>query len=339
MPKSNARGRSREDDLIVEMHEVDPEDADNEDLDEDRGNLQDLDDEDEDRDEDRDQDDPDEDQDQDEDDDQGEDDEPPRRETRQQRQAPSKSPRDKFLARLKRAERQIAEVRDENAVLAESNQRQAAELQKIKVGGDVDKAKKEADAKILELRGKLEAAIEAGDSKAQALLTEQMADVKADVKKAEALAEAAKGTDTSGGAVERYQRLAAQWKRKHQRFTTDKVFAAFAAAVDRDLAQEGMNRNSDAYFKELDKRIKERYPEEYGRTMPRRRQHPSSGPDANEGSNREQRITRRGADKEGNFSKRGKAFVLSAANMRTMRAVGLDPDDAEDRKTFVRENQ
>jgi hypothetical protein len=335
MPKTNARGRSREDDLIVEMHEVDPEEADNEDLEEDRGGLTEVDDE-EDRDEDRDQDDlDDEDKDTDEDDDQDDDEEDKPVRRQQASRQPSQSPRDKFLKRLKRAERQIAEVRDENASLAESNQRQAAELQKIKVGGDVEKVKKESEAKLEGIRAKLKVAVEAGDSDAQVRLTEELADVKAEVKKAEALAEASKGTDTT--AVERYQRLAAQWKRKHQRFTTDKVFAAFAAAVDRDLAAEGLNRNSDGYFKELDKRIKERYPEEYGRTMPRRLKHPSSGPDADEGTNRRP-IQRRG-DKDGNFSKRGKAFVLSAANIRTMRAVGLDPDDKEDQKTFVRENQ
>lgn len=338
MPKNNSRARGREDDLVVEMHEVDPDEVDNEDdeLEGRDSNLTDLDDEDDTRVNDRDEDDLDEDQsDEDEDEDEHEDEPPARRQ--QARQAPAKNPRDVFLKRLKRAERQIAEVRDENAELATSNQRLGAELDKIKKGGDVDKIKKEAEAKLSGVRERLKVAIEAGDSDAQARLTEELADIKADVKKAEALAEASKGAGDAS-VVTRSTRLATQWKRKHQRFNTDKAFNAFVSAIDRTLPNEGFDSNTDAYWKELDKRVRERFPEEYGKAAPPRARHPASGPEGDSGTNRGGARDAR-KSKDGNFSKRGKAFVLSASNMRTMRAVGLDPDDAEDRKTFVRENQ
>jgi hypothetical protein len=330
MPKQASRGNDRDDDLEVVMTEVDPNDVDNNEDDEIEGrdsNLSEVEDEDQDDLEDHDED-------QNEDDDDQDDEPEPRRESRQQRQAPKGNPRDAFLKRLKRAERQIAEVRDENAELANSNQRMGAELQKLKSGGDVEKAKKDAEAKLSDVRAKLKVAIEAGDSDAQARLTEELADIKADVKKAEALAEASKGATDAGGPVERYQRLAAQWKRKHQRFNTDPVFSSYVAAIDRSLAGEGYNRNTDRYFAELDKRVKERYPEEYGKTPPRRQQHPASGPDADGGSNRDGNRQRPAAT----FQRKGKAHVLSRRQEGIMRKVGLDPTDPEDRKTFVREN-
>lgn len=329
MPKAASRGNDRDDDLEVVMTEVDPDEVDNDDEDvegrdsnltgvDEEDNEEGLDDHDEDQSED--------------DDDQ---DEPePRRETRQQRQSPRGNPRDAFLKRLKRAERQIAEVRDENAELANSNQRMGAELQKIKSGGDVDKVKKEAEIKLSGIREKLKVAIEAGDSDAQARLTEELADVKAEVKKAEALAEANKGVDGTAQPVERYQRLAAQWKRKHQRFNTDEAFAGFVAAIDRALAREGFNRNTDKYYQELDKRVKERFPEEYGKAAPPRQRHPASGPDGDGGTSKEGNRPRPGAT----FQRKGKAHVLSKRQESIMRRVGLDPTDVEDRKTFVREN-
>lgn len=326
MPKQASRGNDRDDDLEVLMTEVDHDQVDNDDeddLDEPSNGLTDLDEEDQDTDADSD-----------EDQDNDDEDEPaPRRESRQQ--TGRNNPRDAFLKRLKRAERQIAEVRDENQELANSNQRMGAELQKIKAGGDVDKVKKEAETKLSGIRERLKVAIEAGDSDAQARLTEELADVKADVKKAEALAEANKGVDGTAGPVERYQRLAAQWKRKHQRFTTDEAFAGYVAAIDRALAREGFNRNTDKYFQELDKRVKDRFPEEYGKTLPVRRTHPSSGPDADGGSNAN---AARGTRQTGTFQRRGKAHVLSKRQEVIMRTVGLDPTDPEDRKTFVREN-
>lgn len=328
MPKAASRGKDRDDDLEVLMTEVDADEVDNDDEDEDGtgGGLTDIDDEDDNHG-------PSE-EDEDESNEDDEDERPVARDSRPQQRNSGNNPRDAFLKRLKRAERQIAEVRDENAELANSNQRMAGELQKIKVGGDVDKVKKESEIKLKDLGDKLEVAIEAGDSKAQRTLIEQISDVKAELKKTEALAEAAKGAgDTQ--PVERYQRLAAQWKRKHQRFNTDEAFAGYVAAIDRALAREGMNRNSDKYFVELDKRVKERFPEEYGRTAPPRRTHPSSGPDADGGSNANASRTTK---QTGNFARKGKAHILSRRQESIMRKVGLDPTDAEDRKTFVREN-
>lgn len=333
MPKQAARGNDRDDDLEVVMTEVDPDEVDNDDdeVEARHSGLTDIDDADKNGDEDHDTD-PNADED-------DLDEEPaPRRESQEQRQQPRGNSRDAFLKRLKRAERQIAEVRDENAQLVSSNSQMRGELNKIKAGGDVDKAKKDAEDKLKDVRAKLKVAIEAGDSDAQVVLQEQMSEIKAEVAKATALAEAAKGAVDAGAPVERYQRLANQWKRKHQRFTTDAIFGAFATAIDRELAKEGFNRNSDDYWSELDRRVKERYPEEYGkggdRTVPPRNKHPASGPDSDGGTNREASRQRTGAP----FQKRGKAHVLSRRQEGIMRKVGLDPTDPEDRKTFVREN-
>ena len=205
MPKLASRGNDRDDDLEVVMTEVDPDEVDNdeEDIEARNSHLSDVDDEDDlsnDHDETE------------SDDDEDEDERAPRCESRDQRQSKGSS-RDAFLKRLKRAERQIAEVRDENAQLVSSNQRMGAELGKLKSGADVDKAKKDAEDKLKEVRAKLKVAIEAGDSDAQVVLQEQMSEIKAEVAKATALAEAAKGATDAGAPVERYQRLASQWKR------------------------------------------------------------------------------------------------------------------------------
>ena len=199
----------------------------------------------------------------------------PRRNDRREQRGQKESP---FLKRLKRTERIVQEVRDENAQLVENNNVLRTQIETISRKGDVEKVKAESEKKLEDIRARLKVAKESGDTDAEVKLIEEMADAKADVKKAEALAEAAKTTGGAGAPVERYRRLADQWKRKHQRFNTDPAFKAAVIAIDKQVADDGFNRNGDDYWKEVDKRVKKMFPNEY-RDMPPRREHPAKGGD------------------------------------------------------------
>lgn len=244
---------------------------------------------------------------------------------------------DKFSARLARQERITNEVRSENRQLAESNRQLVTQVQKLKTDEDLEKKRAETEASVAVLKISIKAAKEAGDTDKEIDLIEKLADVKGEMKRAEAMAEVSKGAAQAvSQAPQRFQRLAEQWKRKHQRYNTDSNFAAVANALDTAIAKDGFDKNSDEYWRELDRRMKRLYPKEYGvKPGQRTPRHPASGP----GEEDEQPVGRRTVNgNEHTFQKRGKAYVLTQRDMRIMRTVGLDPDDDTDRKTFVREN-
>jgi hypothetical protein len=244
---------------------------------------------------------------------------------------------EKFSKRLARQERLTNEVRAENRQLAESNRQLVAQVQKFKTDDDLTQKRAEGEANLVMLRAQLKAAKEAGETDKEIEIIERISDVKAEVKKAEAMAEASRGAAAVvNQAPQRFQRLAAQWKRKHQRYNTDENFKAVANAMDVRIANDGFDKNTDEYWRELDRRMKKLFPKEYGvKPGDRRPRHPAAGPGGDEDAS----PRRPGNDEEApSFQKRGKAFVLTQRQLSIMRTVGLDPDSDEDRKVFVREN-
>lgn len=254
---------------------------------------------------------------------------------------PSKKKRgnDAWRRRLLRAERLIEEVRDENRDLTQRNEALETKFTKRETTEKLAEKKQEAERKLVDVRAKLKAAKEAGNTDDEMRLTEEMAEIKADLKAQEIMAENAKQADETAPAVKRQPRLARQWLRKHQRYHTDQAFQSFVKVIDRQVAAEGYDANSDEYWEELDSRVKGRFPEEYGKVKrrnnddtPQRRRHPARGSEGDDSPSGGKRRDRDG------FVRRGSKVVLTPRQLKNMSRFGLDPDSDEDRKAYVREN-
>ena len=197
--------------------------------------------------------------------------------------------------------------------------------------------------KIETKRAELLAAEESGDSAAKVRLIEELSDLKAELRTAEqqhetAVKAAEKKKTTASPIV---ARKVGQWKRRHPRFNRDAVFGNFAVGVDRQLASENrLDPESDEYYEELDRRIAERYPEEYKgqhqkKTKDRERpQHPSMG-HRREGGDK--RPPRKASGGEFEIGKDGRV-KLTKEHVRIMRTFRLDPENAEDVRIFIRSN-
>ena len=112
------------------------------------------------------------------------------------------------------------------------------------------------------------------------------------------------------------------------------------------VAAAGFDPETDEYYKELDRRIKKRYPEEYkmerrqrdedtddeteeGETSPARRRHPSQ---------QLRRGNDRGTKDVGGFKVRGTKVTLSPRQKANMRNFQMDPSNPDDVKEYVISN-
>lgn len=210
-------------------------------------------------------------------------------------------------------------------------QAQASDAEFAQVKADIE-------AKLTDARTKLEKAIEDGDSKAQTQLTETMQDLKVDLRVKTQEHEAAKKvvTERSTTANSVVKRKVGQWLRQHQRFNTDPVFSQFVRAVDKAIAAEGFDPETDEFYEEMDRRISERYPEEYkgrkkGKDDAPRRQRPPSANFRREGDG-----TR---PKRGEFNVKNGKVKLTARQIQIMRNFQLDPGNPADVREFVQNNR
>jgi hypothetical protein len=252
--------------------------------------------------------------------------------------------RDAFSKRMERADRLLAEQRAETAALRERLNKQEADN---KAAADEQKftaEKVELDGKLVEVRKKLAKAIEDGDTAAQVEAGEALAEVKGDLKvltvrhtNAKIELERAKTQRQSGSEIVKIK--SDQWIRRHNRFTTDKEFAATAKSVDSQVAAAGFNPETDEYYKELDKRMSKFYPKEFklaakmNQEAPRRTKPPVTG------SRREEGGGSKVPKKLGPFAVRNGKVLLTPRNIQTMRDFGLDPQNANDVRDFVEQNR
>lgn len=244
-----------------------------------------------------------------------------------------------WQARVERERRLKDEAREEvselRARLDRIEQGQQLEALERKHNSFVSKTEGEINA----VTGKLKQAMEDGDTDQQIKLNKQLNDLQIELraqtivfegKKTAAETAAKAAPQVSGDAI--VTRKVNAWKRKHGRYNTDKSFQGFVKGVDAELCAEGFDPETDEFYEELDKRVGKRYPEEYrGQAKPRpRRQAPSQTLERNTAPTR--------PTQAGSFKRVGTKVTLTPRQARNMRQFGLDPENANDVRDYVREN-
>lgn len=246
----------------------------------------------------------------------------------------------KWTRRLDREKRLREEAAEENRELRER-------LDKIEANSTLqantdafNQTKVKLDKQIATLNTELETAVEDGDTKAQVRIQGELLDLKVDLKTETVKFETAKkqvAENTSGsGAKTIIRRKADQWARKHPKFDRDPVFAQFVRAVDASMASEGHDARTDEYYKELDKRVKERFPEEYPRPADirtKKRKHPSQMQ-----SRESDRSVSPSTGPDG-FRVRNGKVSLTPQQVQTMRTFQMDPTLPSDVREFYNSNR
>lgn len=248
----------------------------------------------------------------------------------------------KWSARLQREKRLREEAAEENRELRER-------LDKIEANSALqanteafNQTKTKLEGQIAELNAELEQAVEDGDTKAQVAIQGKLLDAKVELKTETVKFEAAKkqvAESTTGSTAKSIiRRKADQWARKHPKFDRDPVFAQFVRAIDAKMAEEGLDARTDEYYKELDRRVKERYPEEYrsGKApeiRTKKRRHPSVM------QSRESDRSAAPAVGKNGFRVRGSKISLTPAQVQTMRTFQLDPTNPKDVREFYLNNK
>ena len=73
--------------------------------------------------------------------------------------------------------------------------------------------------------------------------------------------------------------LATDWAAKNSWFGTDNIMTAGALAIDAALKEEGYNTDEVEYYQEVDKRMRENFPQKFnGESQINRQQEPTSQP-------------------------------------------------------------
>jgi len=252
--------------------------------------------------------------------------------------------------RLARERRLKDEARDEaDGLRSDFNNlnKEFANLKQIVEGGN---SEKEIDAQaatlkveLTKLRAEKIAAIEAGDTAKVADIDDKIIDARTDlkvleVKRAEAkrVAEAAARAKPANTTPDRHL---TKWLRSHGKtYRGDGVFKAAADATEKTVANDGFTPHTEEYYTEISKRLAKRFPEEFPdiKDGKNRRRRPPVENDGDEAP--ASRRDRKGREEPGGIRVRGGKAYLSPQNIKTMQAVGMDPNNAEDVKIFVREN-
>ena len=251
--------------------------------------------------------------------------------------------------RTMRERRLKEEAREEADALRESQKALEAEFAKLKAVVDSGATDKELDAKQNELQVLLDtlrtqklAALEAGDSQKVIEIDDKIIDARSDLKMLEVKRiDAKKARDAAASAKPAAvvpDRHLTRWLRMHGKsYNGDPVFKSAADAVERLVSKDGFNPKTQEYYDEISKRLAKRFPEEFpdiradGKSRRRRSPVETGGDEAPTQRNP------RGAE-AGGIKVRGKKAYLSPQNIKTMRAVGMDPTDPSDVRIFVREN-
>jgi hypothetical protein len=260
---------------------------------------------------------------------------------------PRKGKPSSWKRRLEREKRLREEEQENNRELRERLTKLEQATQSRADTETFNRESAELKSKIKDAQTRLAKAIEDGDSEAQATISDELLDFKVDLKAKQvthdrAVAEA-KTAKESGSSNTIVVRKVNQWMRKHPRYKRDVVFQGFVKGVDREVASDGFDPESDEFYRELDRRIKKRYPEEYKGERKRdedtdtgeeedpkpRRKHPSAN-------------LRRGGDgqskKVGDFQIRGNKVKLTDRQRANMRAFGMDPTNKDDVREYVSNN-
>lgn len=138
----------------------------------------------------------------------------------------------------------------------------------------IDEVKARANSDIESAKGTYRKALEEGDSEAIVQAQEAMNVASYDAKKAEEYAP----VTAPESAIRPPQRQPAQraqpdpkaasWAQKNSWFNNDREMTSFAYGVhDTLVGQEGLNPSSDAYYRRIDEKMRERFPEKFEGTV------------------------------------------------------------------------
>jgi len=221
----------------------------------------------------------------------------------------------------------------------------------VKAGADTETFTRESaelESKIKATNAEIAQAIEDGDSAKQVELNDKLLDLKVELKAKKVnfqrAQDEAKTVAESRSSDNIVVRKVKQWVRKHPRYNRDVEFASFVKGVDKAVAQAGFDPESDEFYRELDRRIKRRFPEEY--KMGRK----DKDVDAEDETEEEERPRRkhpsanlrRGGDKPtkdaGGFNIKGGKVRLTPRQMSNMRNFQLDPSNPDDVREYVINN-
>lgn len=114
---------------------------------------------------------------------------------------------------------------------------------------------------------------------------------------------------------------ALSWQRKNQWFGSDREMTAVALAIHQDLLENGLNGESDDYYKKLDSRLRKRFPDKFGEGR-------------SDGGDEEQRSSRRSpvastSSRSGDAAGRrtGKRTIrLTESQAEIARRLGISPE-------------
>jgi len=170
---------------------------------------------------------------------------------------------------------------------ADSLQQRYAVGEKVFVAGMQDKAK----VGIQAARDKLKAATEAFDADAIADATQEMSRAIFEEQKYIGWTSSNAGQPENSGVqpqqtepqrsrVPRPDSRARAWAAKNQWFEVDKAMTGFAYGVDAELAADGITAasDSDKYYAEIDRRLRETFPSKFEDAAPTERRYPPRTP-------------------------------------------------------------
>lgn len=240
-----------------------------------------------------------------------------------------------WKARLAREQRLRREAEENFRDLQADVNDLRAKIEGKESEAEYNQKQQELGSKIAAKQAELKAAMEAGETDKVLSLQDELDDLKyerrAGREKFEAAKEAREKRKTTASPI--VLRKVDQWKRRHQRYSTDPEFASAANVIDARLAAEGLDPESDEYYKELDKRLAKHYPDEYRGQRKETRRHPSQHQPREIDGRRQPR-------RAGHFEvgKNGQVR-LTKFDVQTMRDFGLDPSNKDDVRAYINENR
>lgn len=228
-------------------------------------------------------------------------------------------------------ERRIRE-RDVEAVNNHLAQERTRRLEAEKIAAASTAAN--LDNQLAKAEAELEKAIEEGDSKTQAKLHSTLADIRAKRGQVDEITRRIEAETKAAPARSDNPELDA-WKKRNAWFSDPSKQSArmLAIGVDRELAAQGLDPKSRAYFEAMDERMAKAFPELYrGRKQGRsgqqqqRRRNPGRGdvlPPASSAAT----------------GKQPNRVVLNQQDVRTMKRFGLDPQNKDHVRAFAAERR
>lgn len=251
----------------------------------------------------------------------------------------------KFRDRLSREQRAKKKAQDEARQIREQNARLEARLKKLE-SSHSERELSEIERNIGEIEKQLEDAIEKGETKTQLQLTRKMTDLQAELKVSRKAAELMGDDDDQGpkqsgkpSGDSNQNPYADEWMDSHSDWYGMKGFERQTRLVnrlDKEIFKDGYDPQTEEYFEELDRRLKEKAPEVFDEIeedddkalTPSGKRNRDKPPVAPTGS---------GEDRtSGRASGLGSKVTLDDNDFKVMRTFGLDPNDPETLKEFAR---